>query len=296
MTLATLFHWVREREAIRVRKERGDPFPWTDDPILRDWRFCNVRREDDRVTRWIHRNVRERYADHPLLWLMLCASRQLNWPPTLERLIDDGVPSEERMYPGAWFDDPSFEPRLLGEALEDLASMDLKVFTGAYIVTAPTERGAKKAHHVANVTLGALWRERDLAETAMLTPGTLRNAHAWLTRFPGWGPFLAYQAVVDMRFCPKLLAAAPDRETWAAAGPGTIRGLNRLHGRRLEAPVPQERALREMLPLRELIPAETGVTIDLSDVPNVLCEVDKFLRVKNGEGTPRARYVPGRGW
>lgn len=40
---------------------------------------------------------------------------------------------------------------------------------------------------------------------------------------------------------------------------------------------------------------DSGVEMDFSDVPNVLCETDKYLRVKNGEGTPRARYVPGRG-
>ena len=45
---------------------------------------------------------------------------------------------------------------------------------------------------------------------------------------------MAYQAVVDMRFTA-LLADAPDVATWAAAGPGTMRGLNRLHGRPVDA-------------------------------------------------------------
>lgn len=31
------------------------------------------------------------------------------------------------------------------------------------------------------------------------------------------------------------------------------------------------------------------------EVPNILCETDKYLRVLNGEGKPRALYVPGRG-
>jgi hypothetical protein len=39
----------------------------------------------------------------------------------------------------------------------------------------------------------------------------------------------------------------------------------------------------------------TGVRMDFTDVPNILCETDKYLRVKNGEGKPRASYVPGRG-
>ena len=40
---------------------------------------------------------------------------------------------------------------------------------------------------------------------------------------------------------------------------------------------------------------ETGVVVDFSDVPNMLCETDKYLRVKLGEGRPRALYVQERG-
>lgn len=297
MNLDTLFHWVREREAIRVRKDRGDPFPWTDDAILRDWRFCCVRREDDRVTRWIEENIRRPFEGHPYLWFMLCAARQLNWPPTLEALIGD---PESSRYPGAWPSHEAFTPKRMGEALEDLASLDQKVFTGAYIVTAPSTKGGKKTTFVAEYTLGNLWRDRDKdalwSSFVEMEQPTLAGAHAALMRYDGWGPFLAYQAVVDMRFCPGLLADASDRHRWAAAGPGTVRGLNRVYGRHVDHTLTQQQALREMLPIYELIEAETGVEVDLSDVPNVLCETDKYERVKHGEGTPRARYVPGRGW
>jgi hypothetical protein len=40
---------------------------------------------------------------------------------------------------------------------------------------------------------------------------------------------------------------------------------------------------------------ETSVQMDFSDVPNALCETDKYLRVLHGQGKPRALYVPGRG-
>jgi len=29
-----LVYWIREREAIRLKKEAGQPRPWTDDEIL----------------------------------------------------------------------------------------------------------------------------------------------------------------------------------------------------------------------------------------------------------------------
>lgn len=105
---------------------------------------------------------------------------------------------------------------------------------------------------------------------------------------------MAYQAVVDMRFTA-LLSSAEDVSTWAAAGPGTIRGLNRLHGRAVDYALSQGQALSEMRAIFKVAAQETGVAMDFSDVPNILCETDKYLRVKLGEGKPRALYVPGRG-
>ena len=54
--LEDLVYWIKERQAIHERRKAGQPPPWTKDEILRTYRFCNVRREDDRVTRWIHEN------------------------------------------------------------------------------------------------------------------------------------------------------------------------------------------------------------------------------------------------
>lgn len=278
-----LWYWIRERESLRLCKERGEPFPWTPDPILRDYRFCCVRREDDRVTQWIREHVRERFAGHPHLWIMLCICRQINWPDTLADLIAT---------PGAWPLDDSFQLDVLARVLNARKRQGNKVYTGAYMIPAPKERGADKQTHIARVVIGDLWRRRD--EFGDWPSATLESTHARIAKSSGWGDFLAYQAVVDMRFTA-LLSSAPDVTTWAAAGPGTIRGLNRLHGRAIDTALRQPWARQEMRKIYDLVVQETGVKMDFSDIPNVLCETDKYLRVKLGQGKPRARYVPGRG-
>ena len=278
-----LWYWVREREAIRECKERGESYPWTEDPILRDFRFCCVSREDDRVTRWVRVHVRERFAGHPRLWLMLCVCRQVNWPDTIAELI---------AVPGAWPVDDDFSPRVMADVLNARKSRGDKVYTGAYMIPAPQVKGADKQLHIASVVVGDLWRRR--AEFADWAGASLEATHARIARSSGWGDFLAYQAVVDMRFTA-LLSSAADVATWAAAGPGTIRGLNRLHGRGVDASVPQAWARQEMRAIYEIAERATGVAMDFSDVPNILCEYDKYRRVELGEGKPRARYVPGRG-
>src|SRR5438128_138100 len=83
---AQLLYFIAEREEIRRRREAGEPPPWTDDPVMREWRFCNVRREDDRVTRWIAANWRGPNADNPDLWFPMCVARFVNWPDTLAEI------------------------------------------------------------------------------------------------------------------------------------------------------------------------------------------------------------------
>jgi hypothetical protein len=46
------FATAREREHIRIKRMAGEPYPWSDDPVFRDWRFCNVHREHDKTTEW----------------------------------------------------------------------------------------------------------------------------------------------------------------------------------------------------------------------------------------------------
>lgn len=285
--LEPLWRWVREREEVRRRKDQGGPPPWTTDRILSSYRFCCVRREDDRVTRWIRDHVRVPYAGHPDLWFMLAICRQVNWPDTLAELIGEG----------AWPDRGDFSLGQVARVLRARRARGDKVYTGAYTISAPAERGADKQAYVAEVILGGLYRSRgDFFDGRGWGVDTMERTHRMVSAHRGWGVFMSYQLVVDLRFCDGVLGGAPDRESWAAAGPGTVRGLNRLHGRPTGAALGQEQALKEMRAIYERVERETGVRVDLSDVPNILCETDKYLRVLHGEGEPRARYVPGRGW
>jgi hypothetical protein len=280
-----LFYWIKERERVRISKDAVHAYPWTDDPIIGYYRFCNVRREDDRGTVWIRENIRERFDCHPMLWLMLCIGRQINWPDTLSELIGCN---------GAWPSDDGFKPSNITYVLNQRKARGEKVYTGAYMISAPSTKGADKQSYIAETVIGALWSRRDVFARHFSGSATLQRTHELIARSNGWGQFMAYQAVVDMRFT-HLLRIATDLESWAAAGPGTLRGLNRIHGRAVDAALSQGQALNEMRAIYRVVQQETGVVMDFSDVPNILCETDKYLRVKNGEGKPRALYLPGRG-
>ena len=293
MNDGNFWYWINEREKIRLRKEAhpNDPDQWTDDPILRDYRFCNVFREEDRVTKWIAAHWRTPHEDDINVWFAMAVARVINWPETLGAIG----------YPVPW------KPTHVYETLRDRQKRGLKVYTGAYMLRgdvqgrdprAPSDNN--KVFYTVWTVLDPLWHMKHQLHV-LLNDGpqaTLQEVWNWLVKFPGWGGFLAYEVVTDVRHT-RWLSDAPDIMTWANAGPGAIRGLNRIHERPLDKALPQRVALEEM---RELLAMAPGVLqphvrpLEMRDIEHSLCEFDKYERALTGQGKPRARYVPGRGY
>jgi hypothetical protein len=265
----------------------------TEDPILARYKFCNVYRELDRVTVWIREHIREPYSDHPKLWFMLCAARIFNWPPSLAELIKEG----------AWPDQPSFAPADMTRVMSARRARGDQVETGAYMIRANCDTGVyyegwNKQRYLCEVVLGHLWVNSPLWEE-LLDGATILSA-VWtmfqLPFFVGWGPFMAYQAVIDMRWT-RYLRDALDINSWTALGPGSRRGLNRLYGNPVSGPLTQQQGLEKMVELRDALHHALAPWVpvpDLSDVQNCLCEFDKYERVRLGQGRPRSLYHPGR--
>lgn len=289
-----MFEWANERHRMYLRKQQG-LYPLTADPILDAYKFCNVFRELDRVTKWIHDNIREPFKDHPDLWFMLATARTFNWPPTLKYLIENNQYS-------SWPSREAFTMDEMSRACDVLKNMTPKMYTGAYMIRAESDTTKPwyneiKHHYICKVVLGRLWEDREDWKAMFETPN-LTLQEVWKKfqqpRYIGWGAFMAYQVVVDLRHT-RYLNNAPDINTWTAKGPGSGRGINRLLGKAPTAKLSQDQALDYMLQIYDVqddYRAEWLPRIELSDIQNCLCETDKYLRVFNGEGRPRSYYVP----
>lgn len=308
--LTDIAAFMKARHDIYLARKAGKPGPWTADPVLRDGRFCNIFRELDTVTIWIDQNIRQPYADHPHLWFMLAIARYINWPDTLRYLMDEAEP-------GTWPSEEGFEPAKLTKALEDYAAAGNKVYTGAYMIRAESDPSKEwyswsKHRYIAEIVLGRLWEDRKEWQRMLeTTPGVLRAFNRLETvwekfqqhRYIGWGPFMAYEVVTDLRHT-RYLRNAPDIYTWANAGPGAIRGLNRLYGRNLEAKPRPEQTNQEMFELMKELndldepgfnatfgePCDVNPRFEMRDIEHVLCEADKYERVRLGEGKMRSKY------
>lgn len=272
-----LVKFILARYAVYVAREAGKAQPWSSDPILQRFKFCNVFREDDRVTRWIARDWREPHQDDRHLWFAFVVARRcINLPETLEKLG----------YPVPWDAD---------HFLRVLARRKRKgkpVFNpGTYKLIVSGQSGNLADLHV-ELILNPLWQARDRFRPH--SDDTLQSFYDRLAAAPFMGSFYAAQVVADLKYVGKLRPAS-DWWEFVASGPGSRRGLNRVLDRPTNAPWKEKEWVKQLLLLRkEITPAlaKAGLPrMHAQDTQNCLCEFDKYERIRFGEGNGR-KFVP----
>ena len=268
--LDDLLYWVNERDRMRIRKNEG-ALPYSQDPIMTETRWCNVRREDDRVTIWIHDNWLSRNVYPDTMAFAMCVARMVNWPDTLDELG----------FPYTW------DPAHFVKTLSDRKLRGDKVWTSAYMVTGGFSAGGEsKEVIIARVLDGAHSRLTN-PKTRITSDDTLESAWGKI-QTPGIGSFLAAQVVADLKHVHPLLHAK-DWNYWCAVGPGSTKGLNFLHDRPQEHVINQKDFVKEVSEVRELL-RHSGWALDAQNVQNCLCEFHKFIKIKYHGGRAKSRY------
>ncbi len=267
--LAQLRDWIEEREGIRLRKEAGQPKPWSKDPVFQTTYFCNVHREDDKVTKWI----RYRYASPavPYFDVNLAFARFINWPDTLECM-------------------PWISPDSVGELRNFLARKPGKIFGDAYIIST-NGRKMGKAVYLCEYVVPELLH---CLGSGGLQTRECSAAHEALVRIFGVASFMSGQIIGDMKNTKgHPLYDAIDKRTFAVPGPGSLRGLSWIFRNSPDKPIARL-FVAELVRVRDGLynKLHCAVQMDNQDLQNCLCEFDKYMRVTNGTGRSKRRY-PG---
>jgi hypothetical protein len=258
-----LAYWINERESVRMRRERGDPAPWSADPAIANVRYCNVRREDDKVTRWLAQNWRHVGSYSTLAMVM---ARMVNWIPTLERL-----PPPQQI-------GTSYSARAWVRTCSTIVkSIQGQKWTNAYTISTCGKKMGKEDYvfgHVLPQVLASDFDDR-------YDPTWLSAAHLLLTQVDGLGSFLAAQVIADLKNTKgHPLFHAMDWWDWSAHGPGSLRGLEAYYGSRV-TPSGYQTAIAQCY--AEVAPLIKGVgRLHMQDFQNCLCEFSKYMRVLNG--------------
>lgn len=266
-----LLFWVGERERIRLKKEEGQHPPWTYDPILQQYRFCNVHREDDRVTKWIHENWLLPNEEHRNMEFAMGIARMVNLPETLE---DIGFPY-------------SWDPQHFIDAIAFRKRQGLKTWTSAYMITGGYSAGGEPKEVIIARVLQGLW---DNLKHAPIKKGDTLEHMSVVITCPGIGSFLTGQIIADAKWASKH-RDAKDWWSWCVPGPGSVKGLNYLLGHDDRKGYTIEEFQREVWKVQSALEA-AGHALDAQNTQNVLCELSKYISAKYFGKRLKSGYYP----
>jgi len=263
---------ARRQEAFYARFQ-GLPQPWSDDPILQTYKFCNVYRAADRVSQYMIREVacRPSPADRADRLFQIIAFRTFSkietWDGVIARLGQP--PTIEDLRSG------SFEA-----ALTDVRAELGGLYTGAFILCATKAFGFSEKHRNHVALFRSMFLKHGLADTLANAPSLEAVVRA-LEVFPLTGPFMAYQIAIDLNYSDLFPF---DEDDYTQAGPGALRGLNKVFtdlGTYSRAD-----AIQSMVDVQEREFSRRGLQfgglwgrpMHAIDCQGLFCEVDKYCR------------------
>jgi len=271
-----LLYWVKERHRIKKVKEAGQQPPYTLDPVLQNYRFTNVHREDDTVTKWIHKHwCRPNQHDRDL-WFAILVSRLINLPETLQEL---GFMSH--------WDNEHFI-----KVLRSRKNRGLRIYNGAYMLATHKHKMDKTDYYA--------WRlENIYGHRDNIRPRSgdkLQYFYDRLIIHDGFSSFMVSQVIADIKHYEPLTQAT-DWWSFAQPGPGSLRGMRRLYGQQPTDTSRDKQWSNRMETYRVILNKDlNGLGIKevcAQNAQNILCEFDKYMRALSGEGRPKQKYNGG---
>lgn len=297
--LLYLYNFIKRRYAIHLRKDvlKKDP-TWTNDPVLRDFRFTNIRREHDKESKWVIEHITSNselsYEDKLLNVILF-------------RLYNKHETAELISMPFKFSKTPDWNPEWYRSLFESALVEDPKrVFFTAAFYTAGMKKALKKVTGESYIPMRILKFIKILINEGLVDDikacTNQQEVYQTLTDYNGIGSFLAYQFYVDMTY----ISEFPFSENeFTVAGPGCVMGLNYLFedldGMSYEECLFWLRDNLDRLFVEELgkdwdakrvfwdLPEEDRC-FNVMSLENCFCELSKYIRAKDGTGRLRKRY------
>lgn len=278
-----------ERDIIYQKKSAGEPWPWTQDQTLQSFRFTEVYRERDKTSIHYQKTIRNFYNEDAIVLPATILYRWFNRIETCSHIF--GQPDFENK---SVFENYIFsgceKPSILYQFVDNLPEPHV---TGAFIINGmPGHSKSTGVIMYFHDWCQKPWKEE--WERWQQDPPTLEEMYLWLRKEGrGLGTFMAAQIVADLKYLP-FMKDVPDWWSWAAPGPGSMRGLNVIRGKPMYASWREKDWLEEIQKLNEmenemLIPQGLG-PFHAQDTQNHCCEFSKYTKVMTGAGRPRQIY------
>ncbi len=270
------WRFASERHQMFLRRLQGAAAPWTQDPVLHAFKFTNAFRVLDRVSQYLIREViydQKRDAADTLFRVLLFKifNRIETWE-LFRRSFGDI--STRTFQEDAW-------AQVLDAAMESGS----RIYSAAYIMpSGPASIRKARKHHMHLALLQELISTRFFQRIAAAR--SMDGGYQQLRAIPGFGPFLAFQYLIDFNYTDHLHFSEMD---FVVAGPGARDGVRKCFADMGD--YSEDDLIRWVAERQEKefaargLPAATlwGRPLQLVDCQSLFCEVDKYARAVHPE-------------
>lgn len=281
--------FASKRQAIYERRLEGACSPWTDDPILSVYKFCNVFRAADRVSQYMISDI-------------ACAAEPQGYADRLFQIVAFRTFSNIDTWDGVRLylkRQPQVSDLASGEfvrALDYVKAKNGGLYTGAFILCANKAFGFDEKHRNHAALFQHMFIEKRF-DRMVAGANSLEQVVQVLQGFPLIGPFMAYQTAIDINYSSLVDFSEND---YTQAGPGALRGLKKAF-EDLGEYSPSDAILwmtdrqddefrRLNLPFNGLF----GRHLHAIDCQGLFCELDKYCREAVPELTSNRSRIKAR--
>lgn len=264
------------QDAFFARIARPSSPPWSDDPVIRDFKFTNAYRAADRVSQYLIRNVIYDGDQSPEeVFFRTILFKLFNKIETWELLAAELGPLT---FAG-------FDWEKAVRTLDAAMRRNEKVYSAAYIMPSAKSAFGHDRKHSNHLSLLSKMMT-DKVPLRVQQSRSMQDAYDILLSYPSIGPFLAYQYVIDINYST---ITDFSEDEFVVPGPGALSGIAKCFTD-LGAWEPSD-VIKHVTETQELEFERLGLKFrDLwgrrlhrIDCQNLFCEVDKYARVKHPE-------------
>ena len=277
-TVAFDSYWkfAAERQHVFFSRIEGKPAPWSNDPILNEYKFTNTYRASDRVSQFLIKDIiYSKHTDPHDVFFRIMLFKLFNKIDTWNLL-------ESYIGEINW---KTYSYKSYENILSGAMSSKAAIYSAAYIMASGHDIFGVQRKHQSHLKLLEMMISEKVPERLMKCK-SMRSGFELLKSYPLIGDFLGYQLITDINYSE--LTNFSEME-FTMPGPGardgirkcfsSLGGLSEIDIIRLMADRQEYEFERLEIDFKSL----WGRRLQLIDIQNIFCEIDKYSRVKHPE-------------
>lgn len=285
------WYFACERQNIFWKKLNNEEKPWTNDPILQEYKFCNAYRVNDRVSQYLLKNViynGQEYSKEDMIFriiLFKLFNKESTWELLEKKLGNITL--------------KNFDFKKCSKVLSDAMDNNIRIYNDAYISCANKAFGYNKKHNNHLALLNKMFLVDKIADK-IIACKKMKEVFNILKSYPLIGDFMAYQLSTDINYSNVTNFSEME---FTVVGPGSLRGIKKCFvdkGNysnediiRYMCKHQEEEFKRLNLDFKKL----GNRPLQLIDCQNIFCELDKYCRqaipdLKSNRTKIKKKYIP----